>query len=243
MGDQIVVLPLDHVALLYFEGHRIKLKIPHRNLSDSRCEDGCNGRCNSIGRSAAIACVARTPRANQECAADDDRKPADAEQPKSQHSATSARLASLAVNRSRHILHILCRRAIHSLAIEVVDHRYEDWRLVGAPSLAADNAIHGAWVEGAPVRDWRGLDLSRHAVNVLVNGQPWRVGSGANVLGNPLNVVAWLANELPRHGRVLRRGEKVSTGTTAEVYFANPGDRVTADFGELGKAEVAFSEE
>jgi 2-keto-4-pentenoate hydratase len=125
-------------------------------------------------------------------------------------------------------------------AIEVVDHRYDDWRLVGAPSLAADNAIHGAWVEGEPVRDWRGLDLSRHAVNVIVNGQPWRVGSGANVLGNPLNVVAWLANELPKHGRVLRRGEKVSTGTTAEVYFANSGDRVTADFGELGKAEVQF---
>jgi 2-keto-4-pentenoate hydratase len=125
-------------------------------------------------------------------------------------------------------------------AIEVVDHRYEDWRLVGAPSLAADNAIHGAWVEGAPVRDWRGLDLSRHAVNVLVNGQPWRVGSGANVLGDPLNVVAWLANELPRHGRGLRRGEKISTGTTAEVYFASAGDHVTADFGGLGVAEVRF---
>jgi 2-keto-4-pentenoate hydratase len=125
-------------------------------------------------------------------------------------------------------------------AIEVVDHRYEDWRLVGAPSLAADNAIHGAWVEGKPVRDWRGLDLGRHPVGVIVNGEPWRVGSGANVLGNPLNVVAWLASELPRHGRTLRRGEKVSTGTTAEVYFASPGDRVTADFGALGKAEVRF---
>jgi 2-keto-4-pentenoate hydratase len=125
-------------------------------------------------------------------------------------------------------------------AIEVVDHRYEDWRLVGAPSLAADNAIHGAWVEGEPVRDWRGLDVSRHPVSVIVNGQPWRVGSGANVLGNPLNVVAWLANELPKHGRVLRGGEKVSTGTTAEVYFAGHGDRVTADFGPLGKAEVHF---
>jgi 2-keto-4-pentenoate hydratase len=141
-------------------------------------------------------------------------------------------------------------------AIEVVDHRYEDWRLVGAPSLAADNAIHGAWVWGEPVRDWRHLDLSRHPVNVIVewgeppagsplvpppaNGEPWRVGSGANVLGNPLNVVAWLANELPKHGRVLRGGERVSTGTTAEVYFADPGDRVTADFGAIGKAEVRF---
>jgi 2-keto-4-pentenoate hydratase len=130
----------------------------------------------------------------------------------------------------------------HALpAIEVVDHRFHDWKLVGAPSLAADNAIHGAWVEGEPARDWRGVDLSRHPVSVIVNGTPWHSGSGENVLGNPLNVVAWLANELPKQGRILRRGDKISTGTTAEVYFANPGDRVTADFGVLGKAEVRFS--
>jgi 2-keto-4-pentenoate hydratase len=125
-------------------------------------------------------------------------------------------------------------------AIEVVDHRYHDWRLVGAPSLAADNAIHGRWVAGAPVREWQHLSLSTHPVSVIVNGSPWRTGSGANVLGNPLNVVAWLANELPKHGRRLRKGERVSTGTTADVYFASAGDRVTADFGPLGTAEVQF---
>lgn len=127
-------------------------------------------------------------------------------------------------------------------AIEVVDHRFHDWRLVGAPTLAADNAIHGAWVEGKPVLYRWSFNLGSHPVNVIVNGKPWRTGSGANVLGDPLNVVAWLANELPKHGRVLRRGEKISTGTTAEVYFANAGDRVTADFGPLGTAEVQFEE-
>ena len=125
-------------------------------------------------------------------------------------------------------------------AIEVVDHRFHDWRLVGAPTLAADNAIHGAWVEGQPVRYRPSFNLSAHPVDVIVNGKPWRKGSGANVLGDPLNVVAWLANELPKHGRTLRRGEKISTGTTAEVYFAQAGDRVAADFGPIGRAEVRF---
>ncbi|MBM3980942.1 MAG: hypothetical protein FJ304_11775 [Planctomycetes bacterium] len=126
-------------------------------------------------------------------------------------------------------------------AIEVVDHRFEDWRTVGAPTLAADNAIHGAWVEGARKVYRASFDLSAHPVQVIVNGKPWREGSGANVLGDPLNVVAWLANELPKHGRALRKGEKISTGTTAEVYFAQAGDRVRADFGELGDVEVSFS--
>jgi 2-keto-4-pentenoate hydratase len=125
-------------------------------------------------------------------------------------------------------------------AIEVVDHRFHDWRLVGAPTLAADNAIHGAWVAGEPVHYRWSFNLAAHPLRVIVNGSPWREGSGANVLGDPLNVVAWLANELPKHGRQLRRGEKISTGTTAEVYFAQPGDRVVADFGVLGTAEVRF---
>jgi len=94
MGDQIVVLPLDHVLLPHLDGRRIKLKIPHRNLSDGRC----NGKCNGFSRSVVIACAARTSRANEECATDDDHEPTDAEKPKSQHSVTRTRLALFSLN-------------------------------------------------------------------------------------------------------------------------------------------------
>ena len=43
-------------------------------------------------------------------------------------------------------------------AIEIVDYRYEAWT-IGALQVAADNAIHGAWVCGTPLTDWRRLDL------------------------------------------------------------------------------------
>ncbi|MFO0802032.1 MAG: fumarylacetoacetate hydrolase family protein [Gemmataceae bacterium] len=121
-------------------------------------------------------------------------------------------------------------------AIEVVDHRFADWTQVGAPSLIADNAIHGAWVEGEPHTDWRNVDLAAHATKLVVNGETVRNGSGAAVLGHPLNVVAWLANVRP-----LRAGDKITTGTTTAVYFATPGDRITADFGAFGRAEVNFT--
>jgi 2-keto-4-pentenoate hydratase len=126
-------------------------------------------------------------------------------------------------------------------SIEIVDHRYHDWKTVGAPSLLADNAIHGAWVAGEPYSGWRDIDFARHPVTLIVNREKRFPGSGAAVLGNPLNVVAWLANELPRFGRRLRRGERVTTGVTTDIYLAQPGDRLAADFGPLGRVTLDFT--
>jgi 2-keto-4-pentenoate hydratase len=125
-------------------------------------------------------------------------------------------------------------------SIEVVDHRYHDWQAVGAPSLVADNAIHGAWVVDDPYTGWRDIDFARHPVTLTVNGVKTFPGSGAAVLGNPLAVVAWLANELPRFGRRLCRGDRVTTGVTTGIYLAEPGDRLAADFGLLGRVGLDF---
>jgi 2-keto-4-pentenoate hydratase len=125
-------------------------------------------------------------------------------------------------------------------SIEIVDHRYHDWQTVGAPSLLADNAIHGAWVPGEPYAGWRDLDFATHPVVLTINGERSLPGSGAAVLGNPLNVVAWLANELPRFGRRLSRGDRITTGVTTDIYLARPGDHLRADFGKLGQVELHF---
>jgi len=125
--------------------------------------------------------------------------------------------------------------------IEIVDHRYHDWKAVGAPSLLADNAIHGAWVYGERYDRWRELDFASHRTELVVNGSRRFPGSGAAVLGNPLNVVAWLANELPKYGRALRAGDRVTTGITTDIYLAGPGDHLVADFGVLGRVELTFA--
>ena len=67
-------------------------------------------------------------------------------------------------------------------SIEIVDYRYADWS-VGALPVAADNAIHGWWIEGQPVTDWQGIDLESGEVSVRSNGKVITTGSGANVLG------------------------------------------------------------
>ncbi|MCI0703602.1 MAG: hypothetical protein L0241_21180 [Planctomycetia bacterium] len=125
-------------------------------------------------------------------------------------------------------------------SIEVVDHRYHNWQVVGAPSLLADNAIHGAWIAGEPYAGWRDLDFATHPVSLTINGEETLTGTGAAVLGNPLNVVAWLANELPKFGRRLSRGDRITTGVTTDIYLAQPGDRLAADFGPLGRVSMEF---
>jgi 2-keto-4-pentenoate hydratase len=125
-------------------------------------------------------------------------------------------------------------------SIEIVDWRYTDWTTVGAPSLIADNAIHGAWIHGAPCPRWRDFNLASHPVRLLVNGKVTQEGSGGAVLGHPLNVLAWLANELPLRGLSLKKGDRVSTGVTTNVYLAQAGDDIRADFGPLGTVDLIF---
>lgn len=125
-------------------------------------------------------------------------------------------------------------------SIEIVDYRYESWA-VGALQVAADNAIHGWWIHGEPVTDWHALDLAAMTVSASRNGETVTTGSGANVLGSPLNVLAWLADELPQFGRQLRAGDLITTGVTTDVFEAEAGDLIAADFAGLGQVEVSFT--
>jgi 2-keto-4-pentenoate hydratase len=126
-------------------------------------------------------------------------------------------------------------------AIEIVDSRFDDWTAMGAVSLIADNACNGAWVRGPLLPEWRHMDLARQAVRVFVNGEVSREGNGAAVLGHPLNALQWLVNKLNSRGIAVHAGDYMTTGVVSEVYFAEPGDHVVADFGPAGKVEVRFT--
>lgn len=120
-------------------------------------------------------------------------------------------------------------------AIEIVETHYSAWMEAGAAQLVADNAIHGWWVRGEAVRDWQRFDFPRHEVRLFANGTLVRQGSGANVLGDPFAVLCWLATELPKYGKRLKRGDFVTTGLTTEIFLASSGDVLRADFGVLGE--------
>src|SRR5688572_15727420 len=123
-------------------------------------------------------------------------------------------------------------------AIEIPDSRYEDFTIVGAPQLIADDACAHYFVLGpAAPESWRQVDLAAHAVKGEVAGKLSRDGIGANVLGDPRVALAWLANELSSLGVTLRAGQVVTTGTCLVPLEIAPGDHVRMDFGVLGGVE------
>ncbi len=124
-------------------------------------------------------------------------------------------------------------------AIELPDSRFDDFATAGGPQLIADNACAHEFVLGpAAPDDWRSLDLAAHAVTGTVAGKLDRDGIGANVLGDPRDALAWLANELSALGLTLKAGQVVTTGTCLTPMPIAAGDAVAADFGPLGKVAL-----
>jgi 2-keto-4-pentenoate hydratase len=76
---------------------------------------------------------------------------------------------------------------------------------------------------------------------MTINGAARGKGTGARALGDPMNVLLWLANQQSAQGRGLRAGEIVATGTCTGLDSVAPRDRVRGDFGGLGAVEIVFA--
>lgn len=122
--------------------------------------------------------------------------------------------------------------------IELADTRIADWQSAPAAAIHADMGYFGALVTGAPCAGWRTLDLAAVAVCLRVNDTDVRQGSGASVMGHPFEALAGFVAERGAAGQGVAAGEIVSTGTWTVPYLAQPGDRLVADFGPLGRVSV-----
>lgn len=132
--------------------------------------------------------------------------------------------------------------AVESLhpAVEVVGIRIGNRPSLGARGVVADHAGNFSFVYGPAVPNWERLDLAKCGVRLLINGEEVAESNGANVLGNPLNALAWLANHLADRGYEIKAGQWVTSGAAIGPIPAPPGSTVSADFGPLGTVEVHF---
>jgi 2-keto-4-pentenoate hydratase len=123
-------------------------------------------------------------------------------------------------------------------AFELVEDGGADYKTLDAFTLVAQNTWNGGVVLGAPVTEWRGLDLESAVTRCWINGEPGGQGRTGDALGHPLEAMAWVANLLNRRGRMLKSGMIVMTGSSITTKFPAPGDRVRFAIDGLG--EVAL---
>ena len=128
--------------------------------------------------------------------------------------------------------------AVVMAAIEVLEDLRHDYKRLTAAAMVAGNVWNAGVVLGDPVTDWRRLDLAQAAARLTINGREIGRGRGGDVMGNPLNALAWLANKLAAAGTPLRAGMIVMTGSMVPIQFPIPGDHAVVEVEGLGRAEL-----
>jgi 2-keto-4-pentenoate hydratase len=125
-------------------------------------------------------------------------------------------------------------------AIEIVENRYGELTVLGTPTLIADQVFHAAAVLGEPgVQDWRSLDIGSLRGRLVVDGHQRDEGVGADLMGHPMNCLAWLAgSSVAAAFGGLKAGQIVMLGSvTPPVWLTAPAS-VTVEFAPLPPVQV-----
>jgi 2-keto-4-pentenoate hydratase len=124
--------------------------------------------------------------------------------------------------------------------IEIVENRYADVAVLGTPSLVADQMYHCAAVIGDGIGiDWKALDIGALHGRISLDNGSGDEGVTTDLLGHPLNGLAWLA-ESPEAAAFggLKAGQVVMLGSvTPPVWLTGPAT-VTVTFPPLPPVTV-----
>ncbi len=125
-------------------------------------------------------------------------------------------------------------------AFELVDDRHADYTKIADNilTLLADNAWNGGIVLGSPLTDWQSLDLAAIHGTMRINDEIVGEGDGRDVLGHPLDALAWLASTLATQGKAMSQGMVVMTGSVVATKFVSQGDTVQLTMDGLGEVEL-----
>jgi 2-keto-4-pentenoate hydratase len=139
-------------------------------------------------------------------------------------------------------------------ALEIVDSRIAGWD-IGIVDTIADNGSSGLFVLGDRRQELGRLDLAECAMTLRrvasggaggaggaggSGGEVVSTGTGASILGDPLAAVAWLAAAVRDHGRPLRAGEVVLSGSLGPMVPVAPGDAFHAEISGIGQISAVF---
>lgn len=126
-------------------------------------------------------------------------------------------------------------------AFEVVDNRRTQVQDTETQLLTtiASNILNAGVVLAKPVADWRGIHLAGCRGYMEINGELVGEGVGSDVMGHPLEPLAWLANNLASRGQELKAGMVIITGSIVSPKWLSAGDSAVIEIEGLGKAELS----
>jgi 2-keto-4-pentenoate hydratase len=125
-------------------------------------------------------------------------------------------------------------------AIEIVENRYGELSVLGTPTLIGDQVFHAAAVLGEPgTQDWRSLNIGGLRGRLVVDGQQRDEGVGADLMGHPMNCLAWLAgSSVAAAFGGLKAGQVVMLGSVTPPIWLTAPASVTVEFAPLPPVQV-----
>jgi 2-keto-4-pentenoate hydratase len=99
-----------------------------------------------------------------------------------------------------------------------------------AINVAARLGVAGAEVPLRADAEIVGLLATTRIVATDASGATLAESTGAATLGNPLNVVVWLVQDLAKSGRALKAGDLISVGSFTPLTPPKPGQEVTVRY-------------
>ncbi|MBS0546344.1 MAG: fumarylacetoacetate hydrolase family protein [Proteobacteria bacterium] len=132
-----------------------------------------------------------------------------------------------------HVANLYC-------GMELVDNRYADVTKMSGPARIADDVLQAACVIGTEIKDWKKLDFANLKGRSLLDGKEIANGSGSAVMGSAMISLAWLANKLVSHGKHLRAGDVILTGSVHPPAFLGGKGVARTEFEGLGGTEITI---
>jgi 2-oxo-3-hexenedioate decarboxylase/2-keto-4-pentenoate hydratase len=126
-------------------------------------------------------------------------------------------------------------------SVEIVEWRFVDIKRAGVPSLVADDFFSCGCVLGPE----QPPDILAGEADIpgrfTVDGAVAGTGAARDILGHPLNSLAWLADHRAALGTPLHAGEIVTLGSIFAAFRLERPGLVAASFDGLGAASVAVT--
>ena len=123
---------------------------------------------------------------------------------------------------------------------ELIEDRGADYSRLAVNPLIMDAGWNGGSLLAKPNKNWRNLDLGNLDGSISFNGTVVRTGHSGDVLGHCYNALAWLANKLGDHGKTLKKGMFVSSGSMVACQFVPPGSTATGKIAGLGEVTLKY---